>query len=136
MRSMKREPITIYNKVNNGYKRTVVTGIWKQSTEVSFRSQGELPIDTVKVYIEDLSNYVDTKEFGYDGQGWTITLGNERDNTYIVRGHLKFEFNNSSNRELVESIRDFEGKYQYKRANLLKDNSNGVRDIKHLLIIC
>lgn len=140
IKSMHREPITIYNKIGNSYQKTVLDGIWKQSTQASFKSQGVLPLDTVKIYIDDFEDYVSYAYYKNldDKDGlWTISIGNEQDNTYIVRGNCDFNFPaGDDERALYNAIRSFEKDYIYKRANLVKENINGAINLKHVVIVC
>lgn len=140
MKTMNREPITIYNKVGNTYQKTVLDGIWKQSTQASFKSQGVLPLDTVKIYIDDFADYVSYayyKDLDDKNGLWTISIGNEQDDTYIVRGKCDFNFPvGDDERALHSAIRSFEKDYIYKRANLVKENINGAITLKHVVIIC
>ena len=136
LRDVDRTPVTIYNKVGHSYVRTVVSGcIWKQSIEASFKSQGVLPIDTVKLYILNYEGYVPSAS--YDGHaGYTITVGNEINNTYIVKGLCDFDFDSLSERELADKVREFERNYDYHRANAVSENFVGSRRMRHLMILC
>lgn len=136
IKGVDRVPVTVYNRVGDNYVRTVIKDcIWRNSPEVSFKSQGALPLDSIKLYIPNYEGYVSAKD--YDGlYGWTITVGSEKNNTYIVEGVCDFIFNATNNKELSNQVREFEKNYNYHRANAIKENFIGGRHMRHLKVIC
>lgn len=128
-------PITIYNRYGNSYKKTIINDcLWRKSTEASFKSQGTLPLETSKIYVTNYHDYK-SKEL-YDGKGWTITLGSDKNRTYIVKGSCEFNFDSTTEIELSKLIREFESKISYSVPKAVSENIVGVDDIEHLLILC
>lgn len=133
MDMMPKTPITVYNKVGDTFKRTVIQDcIWKQSTKVSFRSQGRLPIDSVKIYVKDYSNYSQDNE----AYGWTVKVGDEKKITYIVKGECYYEFDSIDENSLSKQTKEFKSKFDYKTVKSYTENFYGSGRISHLLIIC
>lgn len=131
-----RTDVTIYNKIGNSYERTVIEGcIWRQNIEASFRSQGALPLDTISLYILNYEGYVSHEDYNGYG-GWTVTSGNDKKNTYIVKGVCDYSFDSTDERQLANSIRNFEKTYSYHRANVIKENFEGSPRIRHLVVLC
>lgn len=126
----------MYTPINNIYKKTILKDcIWKQSTKVSFESQGLLPLDSVKIYIPNDNKYVEASN--YKGNGWTMKAGVGKDNTYIIKGKCAYNFPIiNTDRELAEVIRAFEANYDYRRAKVIKDNRVGSKRMDHLAVIC
>lgn len=135
IKDLNKTPVTIYNKVGNRFIKTIIEDcVWKSSVEVSFKSQGALPLDSVKLYIPNYEGYVSADE--YEGFGWTITTGSEKDNTYIVKGICDYDFTSKDERELANQVREFEKSYDYHRANAIKENFFGGRRMRHLMVLC
>lgn len=105
-----------------------------KDTNVSFKSQGVLPLDTIAIYIFNYANYVSSYE--YKGSGWTVTVGNESNNTYIVEGICNYRFKANDPKELSNEIRQFEKSYNYKRPKLISENFIGSDNMRHIMINC
>lgn len=133
---VEREVMTIYNKRGDSMKKTIIpNSIWKSNIEMSFNSNGNIPMDSLKIYIEDYDGY--KSSYTYDGfDGWTIDVGRGNNATYIVRGYCDYDFTSSNGRDLEREIDKFEKIYDCRRPIALKENFYGSKIIRHLMIIC
>lgn len=130
---VKTEPITIYNKVNDNYVRTVINGVWFTSTEKSIQSRGALPLDLVSIYIFDFENYI-SQDYNLTPGHWTAAVSDSKKETFIVRGECPFRFKGAQH--LQESLREFQRNYNYKKPKSVKDNRMGPINLQHLVILC
>lgn len=134
-RGLNLTSVTIFNMIDGNYKRSVVKNcLWRMSSSSSFKTQGTLPLDTVKIYITDYLNYV--SEENYNGNGWTVKLGSDKNKTYIVKGECDFNFTSNSDKEFYDKIRYFENNYEYVCPKSVDNNVVGIGDVDHIMIIC
>lgn len=128
-------PITIYTPHNGVYKRKVIKGcILIKDIELSFKSQGILPLNTCKLYIPYDSEFVDEKLF--KGEGWTIKIGSDKKTSYIVEGICNFNFSKYGASDLPKAIREFESNYEYKKPKFIKKNYANSSSLNHIEVIC
>ncbi len=132
---IKPEPITIYNKSGDSYKRTVVQGVWFTSTDKAIYSKGALPLDTVSIYIFNFDGF--TPQELDSKTGWTVAVSNSNKDTIIVRGNCNFRFKSKDPKGFTEELKLFKQNYpSFKRPRAFKDNRMGPPSHRHLVILC
>lgn len=132
--SASRASITIYTPNNGIYiKKVIPECIIRSAMELSFKSQGVLPLNTTKIYIPYDESYVDERFF--NKVGWTIKTGSNKNTSYIVEGECDYNFP-VDNDDISKSIRYFESNYVYMKPKFIKVNYMVNGNLNHIGVIC
>lgn len=126
--------ITIYTPHNGSYVRNVVRDcIIESDTDLIIKSQGLLPLNTIKIFIPT-DNYVPIDN--YKGSGWTINLGPSKESSLIVEGVCNYSFK-KVDINIDTALREFEKSIKYRKPKIIKERIfNEISELNHLEVIC
>lgn len=130
-----RKTITIYTPYRGSYIRSVIEDcIIRKDLDLIFKSNGVLPLDTIKLYIPIDNNYISDSK--YYGVGWTIKAGQDRNASYITEGICSFDFSSYKEKDMEEALRRFEREVNYSRPLSIEEYSIEGGSLNHLEVIC
>lgn len=125
-----RVNVTVFTYNGSGYDKHILRDcIWSNGVNVNIKTQGVLPIDSIKIQVPLVSNP------GYP-ELWKIKSGDGFNASYVVEGIIDYNFIDGDKRDLERQIRDFESSVDYNRPLAVLDRTKGSPRMRYIEVIC